>query len=102
MARKSGKKTPTVISGILYTDDQRTGTSLSVPNEWIGFLEDREPFYYQDGENGFSVRGQAHRLGYFWYAYKRIDGKLYKKYLGYHPSLADLEAMARTFQALRK
>lgn len=102
MARKSGKATPTVISGYLYTDDERTGISLKKEIEWNGFLEDRAAFYYQDGDKGFSVRGQEHRRGYFWYAYKRIDGKLYKRYLGYHPSLADLEAMARTFQSLRK
>jgi len=102
MSRKSGKNTPTVISGVLYTNDERTGARLDHQIEWNGFLEDRESFYYTYGDSGFSVRGQHHRQGFFFYAYKRINGKLYKKYLGYHPKLADLEAMGAVFQALVK
>lgn len=102
MSRKSSKNTPTVISGVLYTNDERTGARLDHVTEWNGFLEDRESFYYTFGDSGFSVRGQQHRNNFFWYAYKRINGKLHKKYLGYHPKRADLEAMGHIFQALIK
>lgn len=81
MPRKSGKNTPTIISGTMYTDDDWNGLQVG-SDEWSIYLEDGQTFYYDHPTGAFSAQKQHHRHGYFWYAYKRINGKLYKKYLG--------------------
>jgi LuxR family maltose regulon positive regulatory protein len=83
MSRKSGKNTPTVISNVLYTNDEASGIDLVKEYPvWSSWLEDSSAFYFQHQVGSFSARKQHHRRGYFWYAYKRINGKLHKKYLG--------------------
>lgn len=84
MARKSSKSTPTIIDGLLYTNDpEETGINLKTEWNWFyGWLEDNPSFYFQHETGGFSARRQHHGNGWFWYAYKRISGRLFKVYLG--------------------
>lgn len=99
MARKSSKTTPTVISNILYTDDPATGTKVG-SFEWFCYLEDATKFYVDCGASGFTCRKEKMRNGYFWYAYKKVNGKLHKRYIGLKESidqkrLQDIESFIR-------
>jgi LuxR family maltose regulon positive regulatory protein len=104
MGRKANKTMSTVIDGTLYTTDENTtGIRLSEP-AWSAWLEDNSAFYYQHSTGSFSARKQAHRRGYFWYAYKRIDGRLYKRYLGERRNITagKLVEMAAKFTELAR
>ncbi len=79
MSRKSSKSTPVVISGMLYTEDEYTGLRVSSP-EWFGWLARGQTFYVEEGR--FTVRAEKRHGGLSWYAFKKIDGKLFKKYVG--------------------
>ena len=79
MARKSDKSTPTVIDGVLYTDTEDTG--LKVGSElWVSWLLRTRAFYVQIGDVSYSMRHEQQRNGMFWYAYKRQNGTLSKRY----------------------
>ncbi len=97
--RKSGKKTPAVISGVLYTNDENTtGIRLSEA-AWGMWLEDASSFYFEAGPGSFSARKERQRRGFFWYAYKRVGGRLLKRYLGQRQAvtLARLNLLAAAF-----
>lgn len=79
MPQKAYKSTPTVISGVLYTDNEYTGAAVGSAL-WSAFLATGTTFYVEAG--GFTVRCEARRRGAFWYAYKRVNGKLVKRYVG--------------------
>lgn len=49
---------------------------------WAHWLTLCQPFYYYDIEKSFSVRPEKRWRGVFWYAYKRINGKLHNLYIG--------------------
>lgn len=104
MARKANKSTPTVISGFLSFRDGNTNFISLSDRYWLMWLEDATSFYYEHETGGFSARKQQHRHEFFWYAYKRINGKLYKRYLGTKQALTKdrLEAMAVTFSQVAK
>ncbi len=106
MARKSNSDTPTVISGILYTNDvNTTGISLS-EFAWSAWLEDALTFYFQtpDGSGSFTARKERQRNDYYWYGYKRIAGKLHKRYIGAREDVTAerLAELAQKFTALIK
>jgi hypothetical protein len=77
MARQEHKSTPTVLSGVLYTDDVLTGIRVNSTG-WFDWLELGRSFYAE----GATFRCEKRRNSRFWYAYKRLDGKLRKKYVG--------------------
>ena len=103
MARRNSKATDFVESNVLYTEDEFTGIRLSEP-AWSMWLEDSTGFYYRHDQGSFTARKQHHRRGYFWYAYKRINGKLHKKYLGMRENVTAqrLADLASEFAGLRK
>lgn len=77
MARKSNKSTPTIIGQWLYRD----GEAIRVESaEWFAWLETGHSFYHD--ENRFTVRCERRRNGFYWYAFKKVAGKLCKRYLG--------------------
>lgn len=78
MPRKSHKRTPTIISGTLYLANGE-GFGLDTP-EWRSFVATGETFYHND--NRYTCRRERRRNGFYWYAFKKIDGKLSKVYLG--------------------
>ena len=79
MPQNAYKTTPTLISGILYSEDTYTGAAGG-SSLWAAFLATGSTFYVKD--TGLTVRCEARRQGVFWYAYKRIAGKLIKRYVG--------------------
>jgi LuxR family maltose regulon positive regulatory protein len=82
MGKKSSANMPTVKGATLYTNDEFNGISLSNQREWYGYLIDCKAFYFEGHTIGFSMRQEKMRNGYFWYSYRRIDGKLKKLYVG--------------------
>lgn len=104
MSRKEGKSTDVVIDGRLYTDDENTTGIQLTEAAWGSWLEDAKSFYYRHDLGGFTANKQGHRHGYFWYAYKRINGKLHKKYLGMRENVtaARLKEVADQFAAMAK
>lgn len=82
MGKKSSANTPTVKAGTLYTNDDFNGIQLSNAKEWYAYLIDCKAFYFEGKTIGFSMRQEKMRNGYFWYAYRRIAGKLKKVYVG--------------------
>jgi hypothetical protein len=98
MARKENQKTPIIVSRYLYTEDAFTGTLVGSP-AWFTWLQQGLTFYYQSPPLSFTARCEQRRHGYFWYAFRRRNGHLYKHYLGRHSDLT-LEQLSTVAQAL--
>jgi hypothetical protein len=83
MPRHENRSTPKVVSGILYTDDAYTGTSVGSP-AWFAWLNTASTFYYLSRFGGtFTAhREQRHRGGRYWIAYCRRAGVLHRSHLG--------------------
>ncbi len=71
-------KLPTVLGNSLEADDGNI-VELGTP-QWFDWLDSRQSFRYEpDTGNGFTVRQE--KSGY-WYGYRKIAGKLHKRYIG--------------------
>jgi LuxR family maltose regulon positive regulatory protein len=82
MPQSAYRSTSVVISGYLYTDDMlTTGILLDTP-AWFTWLSFGYTFYYQARVGAFTARRERRRHRYFWYAFRRVHGKLRKAYLG--------------------
>lgn len=71
-------KIPTVIDGTMETN----GDIIKLNSrEWLDWLASHNSFRYepQSQETGFTAR--AEKSGY-WYGYRKISGKLHKRYIG--------------------
>jgi LuxR family maltose regulon positive regulatory protein len=75
------RTTPIVVGGYLYTNDGYTGTAVNTPT-WFVWLALGQTFYYETPRGSFTARREQRRNGAFWYAFRRIKGKLRKGYLG--------------------
>ncbi|MGB9754120.1 LuxR C-terminal-related transcriptional regulator [Roseiflexus castenholzii] len=51
---------------------------------WYAWLNDDQTtsFVYRSARGGFTARRERQRNGWYWYAYRRIGGRLRKRYLG--------------------
>lgn len=89
--RGKSKTTPVLLaSGALSVPGMST---ISIQTEtWLQWLETATTFYYQGEHTGFTVRPEKRRRRVFWYAFKKIDGKTRKKYIGNSQALT-LEAL---------
>lgn len=98
--RRQDANTPFVANGELYNAGDYTGLKLNTPS-WITFVWDHTRFYYYHGhtyqQEGMSVRSQPHRNGFYWYAYKRIHGRLRKLYIGPPEAVTELK-LAATYE----
>jgi hypothetical protein len=50
--------------------------------DWLDWLYEHRAFRFQVKGFFVSFRREPQRNGEFWYAYKRIDGNLFKHYVG--------------------
>lgn len=97
MGQSAGKNTPVMESGVLYTNDENTsGIRIDTP-AWYAWTLDNDAFYYKSVRVGFSLRKERQRNGFFWYAYKRIGGRLVKRYVGMDITWEVLEEIAAVF-----
>src|SRR5258708_33230999 len=99
MRRKANKNPPLIISGRLYTDDAFTGTLVDSPT-WFVWLTTGSTFFYQTPHVSFTARREKRRQGYFWYAFRKLNGTLRKRYLGPDAALTaeHLSRVAQTFE----
>jgi LuxR family transcriptional regulator, maltose regulon positive regulatory protein len=83
MSRHENRSTPKVVSGILYTNDAFTGTSVGSP-AWFAWLATAATFYYQSRRGGTFTAHREHRQrgGQYWIAYRRRAGLLHRSHLG--------------------
>lgn len=83
MPRHENRTTPKVTSGILYTDDAYTGTSVGSP-AWFAWLKAATTFYYEARCGGTFTAHREHRQrgGQYWIAYRRRVGVLRRSHLG--------------------
>jgi LuxR family transcriptional regulator, maltose regulon positive regulatory protein len=82
MPRRENRKTPKIISGLLYTDDAYTGTVVGSP-AWFEWLATASTFYYESRRGTFTAhRERRQRGGLYWTAYRRHGGVLRRAYLG--------------------
>jgi LuxR family maltose regulon positive regulatory protein len=98
MSRHEHHRTPTVMSGVLYTDDATTGTRVGSP-AWFAWLASASTFYYQAREGTFTAHHERRqRGGAYWIAYRRRAGVLRRVHLGKpdHLTLDRLEQVAFT------
>lgn len=71
-------KLPTVLGNSLEADNGNI-VELGTP-QWLDWLDSRQSFRYEpDTGYGFTVRQE--KAGY-WYGYRKISGKLRKRYIG--------------------
>ena len=83
MPRHENRSTPTIISGILYTDDRFTGTLVGSP-AWFTWLAQGTTFYFHSrtGATFTAHQERRQRGGLYWTAYRRRPGVLRRSYLG--------------------
>jgi LuxR family transcriptional regulator, maltose regulon positive regulatory protein len=82
MPRHENRSTPKVVSGILYTDDEYTGTAVGSP-AWLAWLNLASTFYYESRIGTFTAhRERRQRGGLYWIAYRRRAGVLQRSHLG--------------------
>jgi LuxR family maltose regulon positive regulatory protein len=77
---------PIVRNNLLHLRDSsvRVGTT-----EWFNWLENNTKFKYQGSDGHFLARCEKRRNScFYWYAYRRQEGKLYKEYLGKQENLS--------------
>lgn len=83
MPRHENHSTPTIISGILYTEDSFTGTVIGSP-AWFTWLTQGITFYFHSrtGATFTAHQERRQRGGLYWTAYRRRAGILRRSYLG--------------------
>lgn len=100
MPRQENRSTPKVMSGILYTDDAFTGTSVGSP-AWLIWLTTASTFYFESPLGTFTAHHERRRRGgSYWIAYSRRAGVLHRVHLGKpdHLTLERLEQVALTLR----
>src|SRR5438067_1603125 len=95
-------KTPTVRDGILAVDDARSVIPIG-SNEWWRWLETAgaRAFRFEQGALGFTARRERQKAGWYWYGYRRREGRLHKAYLGRSAELG-LERLESVAAALAR
>jgi LuxR family maltose regulon positive regulatory protein len=82
MPRQENHSTPKIVSGLLYTDDTYTGTSVGSP-AWFAWLDSASTFYFESRTGTFTAhRERRHRGGFYWIAYRRRSAVLHRSHLG--------------------
>ncbi len=78
---------PTVTRGRLFLDGSEQYLELDTP-AWLVWLRKQAAFVYQDEVGHFTARRERRPGGSYWYAYRRVNGKLQKRYLGKDEALS--------------
>ncbi|NMG20700.1 GIY-YIG nuclease family protein [Brasilonema bromeliae] len=64
-----------------YLQDNKTRIDCNTPSfeQW---LQDNISFRVEAGENSYRARKESYTSNDYWYAVKKVDGKLHKKFIG--------------------
>jgi LuxR family transcriptional regulator, maltose regulon positive regulatory protein len=72
---------PSIAQGVLYPAGGEGPIVIGTP-AWSAWIREHTTFTYQDAPLHFTARCEQRPGGLYWYAYKRAQGKLLKRYLG--------------------
>jgi predicted ATPase/DNA-binding CsgD family transcriptional regulator len=76
--------------------------SITIGTEaWFNWLEQHHSFSFETGNLRFTARKEQRPGGWYWYAYRRSQGRLHSVYLGRSEELT-LERLNTTAQALKR
>ena len=75
------KNTPVVWRGKLIDTVLEISIELET-DEWLYWLNENQTFYFDGIEGTFTARKEKRKQYDYWYAYRKIDGRTCKKYLG--------------------
>jgi LuxR family maltose regulon positive regulatory protein len=83
VSRHEHRRTPKVMSGMLYTDDPvTTGLRVGSP-AWFTWLTAAVTFYFESPDGSFTAHHERRqRGGAYWIAYRRCSGVLRRVHLG--------------------
>ena len=99
MPRREHRRTPKVVSGVLYTDDAATGTRVGSP-AWFVWLTTATTFYFESPDGSFTAHHERRqRGGAYWIAYRRSAGVLRRVHLG-KPDRLTLDQLAQVVRRL--
>lgn len=100
------RTTPAVVNGQLYwwEDFFASDARYTVPvgsAAWFAWLEQpgNTTFYFDNVVMEFTARRETRRDNFYWYAYKKWQGKTYKAYIGPSAKL-DLEKLRNAAERL--
>ena len=86
------RNTPQVRGGVLFvrTDTGDNEERIIVGGDrWEEWLDENHHFSFINDVGKFTARKDRRRNTYYWYAYRKINGKLKNKYLGKSDKLTD-------------
>src|SRR5215472_12835735 len=72
---------PSIAQGVLFPADGEGPIAIGTP-AWSAWIREHTAFAYQDAPFRFTARREQRPGGVYWYAYKRTQGKLLKRYMG--------------------
>jgi LuxR family maltose regulon positive regulatory protein len=72
---------PAVRQEVFYPAEGAAPIVVETP-AWFAWLREHTAFTYQDADFRFTARREQRPGGMYWYAYRRAQGKLLKRYLG--------------------
>jgi hypothetical protein len=72
---------PYITENSTYLTTEDGQISLESP-DFLQWLEINSSFRFEAGENSFRGRKDKLPTGIYWYAYKKVSGKLHKRYIG--------------------
>ena len=79
------RSNPTVREGFLHQEStvDTSTTPLSIGTAvWYSWLDQHTSFTYETPRITFTARKEQRPGGWYWYAYRRSQGKLHSRYLG--------------------
>ncbi|MBD2566413.1 hypothetical protein [Anabaena lutea] len=74
-------QSPYIAKNSTYLTTEDGQISLESP-DFIQWLEANGSFGFEAGENSYRARKDKLPTGVYWYAYKKVSGKLHKRYIG--------------------
>jgi hypothetical protein len=72
---------PYITENSTYLTTENGQISLESP-DFTQWLEANGSFRFEAGENSYRARKDKLPTGIYWYAYKKVSGKLHKRYIG--------------------
>ena len=79
MPRRENRDMPKVESGYLYSD---AGSVAVDSPQWSAWLVEHTAFYFESTTGTFTARKELRAGSWYWYAYRKRQGVLSKRYMG--------------------
>src|SRR5215471_11443316 len=79
------RRIPSVRNGTLHEDAEETASREAIAVEsvaWYAWLEHHRSFRFECPATTFTARKEQRAGGWYWYAYRRLAGRLHTAYIG--------------------